>query len=334
MEQTPPKILLVIDYDGDHTVLFGRCRLKNGQRIQVEQTRWKYIHVEASSAGGCFVHIMPSVYPDEPLKSAWMEPRTVKPDFVLIRNFPLDSHTDTFKAQVMGLLFADLPSVNSLRSVLYSMDRAVQYAELLKAQKALPKEKTFGLVPMYYFSNEKIRLSVPSSPLDKANMPKYPMVLKVGNGHAGRGKVKLDDTTDWRDVVGCLALDKQYFTVEPFCEVVNEYRVQKIGNRYTCFRRRCAGSWKANMTCGQGDLEFEDAPFEEKHKLWIDECAKMFGGLDICGLDVLSLKDGSDVIIEINDTAIGLADLHYEEDRVALRDLVLERMNQLFCPGL
>lgn len=93
----------------DHTVLFGRCRLKNGQRIQVEQTRWKYIHVESSLEGGTFVRIMPSVYPDEPLKTAWKEPRTIKPDFVLIRNFPLDSHGDTFKAQVMGLLFAGLP---------------------------------------------------------------------------------------------------------------------------------------------------------------------------------------------------------------------------------
>jgi len=275
---------------------------------------------------------MPSVYPDEPLKTAWKEPRTVRPDFLLIRNFPLDSHGDTFRDQVMGLLFADLPCVNSLRSVLYSMDRAVQYAELMKIQKSLPKEKTFELVPMYYFANQKIRLDAPEI-LDKKSFPAYPMILKVGNGHAGRGKVKLDDRGDWRDVVGCLALDKQYFTVEPFCDVDYEYRIQKIGNRYSCFKRASPGSWKANMPLN-ADLEFEDYPCEDKHKYWMDECSKMFGGLDVCGLDVLRLKDGKEVIIEINDTAIGIAALHYDEDRNAIRDLVLERMNQVFCPGL
>jgi hypothetical protein len=41
------KILLIIDYDGDHYSLFKGAVLKNGDTIQVEQTRWKYIHVEA-----------------------------------------------------------------------------------------------------------------------------------------------------------------------------------------------------------------------------------------------------------------------------------------------
>lgn len=69
---------------------------------------------------------------------------------------------------------------------------------------------------MYYFSNEKIRLNVPESPVDKTNFPKFPMVVKVGNGHAGRGKVKLDNHGDYRDVIGCLSLDKQYFTYVHF----------------------------------------------------------------------------------------------------------------------
>lgn len=34
---------------------------------------------------------------DEPLYSAQSKMRTIKPDFILIRNFPLDSHGDTFK---------------------------------------------------------------------------------------------------------------------------------------------------------------------------------------------------------------------------------------------
>eukprot|EP01126_Amoeba_proteus_P005007 TRINITY_DN1164_c0_g2_i12.p1 TRINITY_DN1164_c0_g2~~TRINITY_DN1164_c0_g2_i12.p1 ORF type:complete len:101 (-),score=13.92 TRINITY_DN1164_c0_g2_i12:1063-1365(-) len=87
------------------------------------------------------VRIFPHVYPDEPLYGAQAKERTVRPDFVLVRNFPLDSHGDTFKSQLLGLMFTDLPSVNSLQSIFLSMDRALQYAALLKVQKNLPEEK-------------------------------------------------------------------------------------------------------------------------------------------------------------------------------------------------
>lgn len=65
------------------------------------------------------------------------------------------------------------------------------------------------------------------------------------------------------------------FSVEPFLDVDYEYRIQKIGQRYSCFRRAAEGSWKANMGTESHDLEFEDYPFDEKHRLWIDECAKV-----------------------------------------------------------
>jgi len=289
--------------------------------------------VEASSVGGCIVRIFPHVYPDEPLYGAQAKDRTVRPDFVLIRNFPLDSHGDSFKSQLMGLMFAGLPSMNSLQSVLMSMDRALQYAELLKAQKRLPEGKKFDLVPMYYFPNQKCMLQVPDSPLDKPNTTSFPMVVKVGNGHAGRGKLKVNGGNDWRDVKGILALDQQYYTTEPFLDVDFEYRIQKIGKHISCFRRSSEGSWKANMPTveGKGDLDFQPYECQEIHVLWIEECAKMFGGLDICGLDVLSLKNGSQTVIEINDTAIGLTALDYDKDLQAIKELVIERMNEAFA---
>jgi hypothetical protein len=70
----------------------------------------------------------------------------------------------------------------------------------------------------------------------------------------------------------------------------------------------------------------------------------MFGGLDICGLDVVKLKSGEEVVLEINgvlfvffltilflDTAIGICPLHEDEDRKAIRELVIERMNEKLC---
>jgi glutathione synthase/RimK-type ligase-like ATP-grasp enzyme len=69
---------------------------------------------------------------------------------------------------------------------------------------------------------------------------------------------------------------------------------------------------------------------KEEYKMWIDEVAKLFGGLDILALDVLHGKDGRDHIIEVNDTAPGLMYEHEEEDLGHIRDLVLQRINESY----
>lgn len=46
----------------------------------------------------------------------------------------------------MGLMFGQLPAVNSLESVLMSMDRALQYTELIKARSRIPEEKVCYLL--------------------------------------------------------------------------------------------------------------------------------------------------------------------------------------------
>jgi len=323
------KILLVVDYANNYYELMKGVKLLNGDPIKVEQTRWKYLHAEASTEGGTTVHLSQHVYPDEPWPwSNQKADRTVKPDFCLIRNFPLDSHGDSFRAQVLALKFSNLPSVNSIDSVYLSMERAYQYAELLKVKKRLGKD-AFDLIPMNYFSNEKIKLSVPHSPLDKTNETPYPRVVKVGSAHAGRGKLRAFNAGDMRDIEGVLALNNNYYTTEPFLDADYEYRIQKIGVHYRCFIRK-SDHWMQNV----GNLEFLDYPVSDKHKLWADECAKMMGGLDILALDVIKTKDGREVVIEINDTAIGLMYNHEKEDLQHIKELVLLRMNQTFCPEL
>jgi len=69
----------------------------------------------------------------------------------------------------------------------------------------------------------------------------------------------------------------------------------------------------------------------EQYKLWIDECSQLFGGLDICALDLLhSEKEGRDYILELNDTAIGLVHKYEKEDMLHIRDIVLMRMKEAF----
>ena len=41
----------------------------------------------------------------------------------------------------------------------------------------------------------------------------------------------------------------------------------------------------------------------------------MFGGLDLCSLEALVARDGTEVIIEVNDCAMGLLGESQEEDR-------------------
>ena len=54
------------------------------------------------------------------------------------------------------------------------------------------------------------------------------------------------------------------------------------------------------------------------------------GGLEIFALDVALLTDGTEVILELNDTAIGLAPMHVDEDVGNQVILCVQRLEQLY----
>jgi len=195
----------------------------------------------------------------------------------------------------------------------------------LNLQRKLGKDQ-FEVVPMCYYPNQKISLYCPS-PLDAAHATPYPMVIKVGTGHEGRGKVRIFDKGGFKDVKGILALDKQYYTTEPFVTFDYEYRVQKIGSHYRAFKRFSRDSWKQ-----EGDMYYEDMEVTDQFRMWADECSQLFGGLDMLGLDILHTEDGHNIIIEINDCGTGLVYEYQEEDLQSIKELVLKRMNEVFCP--
>merc|ERR1711988_233957 len=63
-----------------------------------------------------------------------------------------------------------------------------------------------------------------------------------------------------------------------------------------------------------GNLQWEDEPWQDRYKSWVDEVAKIYGGLDILAIDMLHTVDGRDICLELNDTAPGLY-YQYSADR-------------------
>jgi len=87
-----------------------------------------------------------------------------------------------------------------------------------------------------------------------------------------------------------------------------------------------SGSWKTNT----GASILEQIPITSQYKLWVDECCKIFGGLDILAVDAIHCKDGKEYILEVNDTAIGLSVDTEKEDQFSIRDLVIQKLHEKF----
>jgi glutathione synthase/RimK-type ligase-like ATP-grasp enzyme len=213
-----------------------------------------------------------------------------------------------------GLLFANVPSVNSLSSIVSFCDRPIVQAELNRISIAVGND-VFPVVGQSYFSTFR----------DMMYGDKFPAVCKVGHAHAGYGKMKLDTTPQFDDLKSIIALQSnQYCTVEPFINGAFDIRIQKIGDKISAHKRvTVSGNWKTNT----GSSLTEDIPMTPIYTRWVEEAQKMFGGLDILSIDAIHNKDtGEEVIMEVNGTASGFRS---EENNIDLRDLVVDRMNAL-----
>jgi len=251
--------LLVIDYNQSENSnwykLFHNKVTQSGRKIHVEQAGWEEIKLVSNSHIGPLLELKGKG--SESLFMQQKEDRKIIPDFVLVRNFPSALHTESYRNVLLGLMFAskfwfvwldwlvvvtDVPAVNSLDSIYMCSEKPIIYGKLKAIQKKLGGEDQFPLIPQIYYPN--IRSTDWFEENSKTLPQKFPVVCKIGTVHAGFGKQKLDTKHQFEDFTTVLALYKDYFTCEPFCDVEYDMRLQKIGDQYRVYQRSSDSSWK------------------------------------------------------------------------------------------
>jgi len=311
-----PAVLLVIQADGEYdwVEIFAGKMLSDGRPIKVVQTGWSDLMVTADappSRTPLLVHIRPK---------SGCPGKTVVPDFLLVRNETRDATGDQdARNALFGLMFAGVPSVNSLHSIYMFLERPIVQGELNKLA-VRHGHRQFPVVQQSYFADHRTMMYGGS----------FPAVLKVGHAHAGFGKMRVADHHDWEDVRSVVAMTGgKYCTAEPFFEGDYDLRIQKIGPHLRVYKRTAmGGQWKTNTGCSVA----EEIPVTAEYKRWAEAAAEMFGGLDICTVDVLHEQaTGRMVILEVNGTSSGLAPEHADEDNQHICELTLERMNNELC---
>ncbi|XP_053200529.1 synapsin-like, partial [Panonychus citri] len=305
------KILLVIDdHQTDWSKYFRGKRLSGEFDIRVEQADFRELSVTTNSEQGALCSII------TPEKGGNRSTRTFRPDFLLVRQHIKDVSSD-FNETLLGLKYGGVPSVNSLHSIYNFVDRPWVFSQLIGIQRRLGREN-FPLIEQTYYPSHRELLT---------NAPRFPCVIKIGHAHCGQGKMKIENPSEFQDIVSIVACAKTFVTSEPFIDSKCDIHIQKIGGNYKAFMRKSiSGNWKANV----GSSMLEQCPVTERYKKWIDEVSEVFNGLDIVTVEAVLAKDGQEYIYEVTGSQMILMGETQEEDRRIISELVTSKM-QHFC---
>eukprot|EP00929_Paragymnodinium_shiwhaense_P025232 TRINITY_DN15318_c0_g1_i6.p1 TRINITY_DN15318_c0_g1~~TRINITY_DN15318_c0_g1_i6.p1 ORF type:complete len:175 (+),score=21.35 TRINITY_DN15318_c0_g1_i6:62-586(+) len=141
----PSATLLVIQEDNyDWPQILKNERLCDGRALKVWQAGWEdiLVHCDTYSTSRLCVDIRKPAKsasgPDGGPMTAWF-PKSIQPDFLLVRNEVVTPHFDCL-SKLNAFLFADLPAVNSLESILMSCQRPAMQGQLNRIHKKLGED--------------------------------------------------------------------------------------------------------------------------------------------------------------------------------------------------
>ncbi|PAA94630.1 hypothetical protein BOX15_Mlig000621g3 [Macrostomum lignano] len=238
-------------------------------------------------------------------------------------------------------MHAGVPTINSAMALFNCSERAWLFAHLAQIQSRVGDDN-FPLIEQNYFPcyqdlEFKLRANRSTNFMDVMQQSlrqiktgqtvaqdNFPMAMKIGHAHSGLGKIKISGPDEYRDLSGALAVAGTYATTEALVDAKFDIHIQKIGAYYKAYARRSiSGSWKANVSSAM----LEQLNMTDKFRQWIDEVARLFGGLDICSVETVQHKNGRVFIIEANGSDMPLIGDSQEEDRRAIAELTLSRMH-------
>ncbi len=301
--QTADPVVLVIECQShlNWRDIFAGAQLEDGTKLSVEQATWDDVSLVS--------------WPEPTgVRATLRNGKSFRPAHVLIRSVSRGTWTQDSSNKLMALAHGDVPCTNSAFSCHCFLEKPIVWGELKKIQKRLGVTAFPLIEQTMYPSYREMSVS-----------PDLPCVGKTGSAHAGKGKIKIATSETFEDYASLVALQPYFSTCEKFINWDWDGRVQKIGPHYRVFSRK-TGTWKGNS--GRGAI-IEELPVTPEYKLWADECAKLFGGIEILGLDFVHEREtGKIIILELNDTAIGLLHRNEIEDMGFMRDLVVAKMNQ------
>nr|CAH7718828.1 unnamed protein product [Callosobruchus chinensis] len=292
--------LLVVDDQNTDWSKYFRGRKIADYDIRVEQAEFKEITVTANSDTANVSMAL--------LRGGTRVGRTFRPDFLMVRQNLRDAGED-HKKVLLALKYGGVPSINNLDSIYNFQPNIIKILlQCFILEHIFIRQIVINNALQVFCISQSFSKSLyfPKNPNFNIffegliTASRFPVVLKLGHAHGGLGKVKVDNISDFQDMASVVAVANTYCTVEPYIDSKYDIHVQKIGHNYKAFMRK--------------------------------SISDLFGGLDICALEVVVGKDGREYIIEVNDSALTLLGDSQEEDRRQIADLVASRMQAVCRP--